>query len=318
MNYSETLAYKKRIEADLFETPGIFAVGIGLDSKSGEDEYKIVVYSTKKSAVQALRLSDVSNNDNISIDYIIQSAPSNDILYLNEKGEEEYHVYNQSGSEIAYTPPCKDFNKYNPLIGGIQLYLRDNNGWFGTLGAIVQSKTPSDTKKYLLSNHHVFCRKGLQCFQPDGNNRNVIGKVVFDTDFSNTDAALAVLNDNIEWGNNLIQDIGEISDWAKAEKSILGKRVLKRGRTTLVTEGTINTISTRIKIGNIYRDDCVIVKADPDSLFSASGDSGSPVILKENHKLVGLHFAGNNTFGGISVFCAIENVFNNLNVKLIQ
>lgn len=318
MNYNDALAAKNEIEADLFETPGVFAVGIGLDSINGEDEYKVVVYSTEASAVRELQARNLSPNNNLSIDYVVQQAPSNDILYLNEKGEEEYHVYNQSGKEITYTPPSKDYNKYNPLIGGIQLYLCDKSEWFGTLGTIVQSKTPSDNKKYILSNRHVLGRKDLQCYQPDGSKRNIIGTVVYDTDFPNTDAALAVLNDNIEWGNNLIQDVGEISGWAKIDKSLLKKRVLKRGRTTLVTEGTIKTISARVKIDNIYRDDCVIVAADPDTLFSTSGDSGSPVVLKEDNRLVGLHFAGNSTLGGISIFCAIENVFKNLNIQLIK
>lgn len=319
MNYNDALTLKKRLETDIFENPGVFAVGIGLDSSNDENDYKIVVYSTEESTVKALKARDLSPNNISSIDYVVQQAPSNDILYINEKGEEEYHVYNQSGTEISYTPPNKDFNKYNPLIGGIQLYLGENgSGWFGTLGTIVQSKTPSDTKRYLLSNLHVFSRKGLQCFQPDGANRNIIGKVVCDNDFPNTDAALAALNDNIEWGNNLIQDVGEISDWVKVDTSLLGKRVLKRGRTTLVTEGTINTVSTRVKVSGVYRDDCVIVAADSGTLFSTSGDSGSPVVLKEDNKLVGLHFAGNSTIGGISIFCAIENVFNNLNIQLIK
>lgn len=319
MNYNETLAAKKKIESELFETSGVFAVGIGLDSEKGDNEYKIIVYTTKESSVETLKARALSLNENLTIDYVVQSAPTNDILYLNDEGKEEYHVYNQSGKEITYTPPSKDFNKYNPIIGGIQLYLHEKStGWFGTLGTIVQSKDKSDTKKYILSNRHVLSKKELGCFQPDGANRNIIGKVVFDTDFPNTDAALAVLNDNIEFGNKLIQDVGEISGWTKVDSSILGKRVLKRGRTTLVTEGTIKSISVRIKIGDVFRDDCVIVAADTGTLFSTSGDSGSPVVLKENHKLVGLHFAGNSTLGGTSIFCTIENVFNNLNIQLID
>lgn len=315
MNYNEALTAKKSIESDLFETPGVFAVGIGAES---EGNYKLIVYSTEEYNVSALRSRGTSLAGDIPIDYKISPAPSNDILYVDDNGKEEYNVYNQSGQEIAYTPPHRDYNKYTPLIGGIQLYLCENTGWYGTLGAIVQSKDPSDTQKYILSNHHVLPKKGLQCFQPDRANRNLIGKVVIDTEYPDTDAALAVLNDNVECGENLIQDIGAIQDWAKIEGSLIGKRVLKRGRTTLVTEGTIETIAARVKVSGIYRNDCVIVRADSGSLFSTSGDSGSPVVLKENYKLVGLHFAGNSTLGGTSIFCTIENVFKNLNIRLIN
>ena len=92
---------------------------------------------------------------------------------------------------------------------------------------------------------------------------------------------------------------------------------MKRGRTTFLTEGTIEVIHGKFKIGDdIIRVDCVAIRADEGKHFSQGGDSGSPVVSCEDNKLIGLHFAGNGAKGGISVFCTIENVFQNLAVKL--
>jgi hypothetical protein len=144
---------------------------------------------------------------------------------------------------------------------------------------------------------------------------NVIGKVSKAQPFSDTDAALAVVSESNVCAN-VIENLGTIRDFEILRASDIGKRVLKRGRTTGVTEGTIEAIGITVppEIGNIT--DCVTVRAKYGELFSNSGDSGSPVILSGIQKLVGLHFASNREYGGVAYFCKIDNVFRNLGVKL--
>ncbi|MBX9606768.1 MAG: hypothetical protein K2Y51_11135 [Gammaproteobacteria bacterium] len=45
------------------------------------------------------------------------------------------------------------------------------------------------------------------------------------------------------------------------------------------------------------------------------GDSGAPVILARNKRLIGMHFAGNGTHGYI---CRIDKVFESLRIRLAR
>lgn len=160
-----------------------------------------------------------------------------------------------------------------------------------------------DNNLYMLSNLHVLETVGLAVSQPLSGRENIVGMVSKATDFIDTDAALAIVNAPDDAAVNVIEEIGRVSQTTDLTSADLGQRMIKRGRTTGLTEGTLESIGGTFKVGDVYRHDCACVRADAGTLFSDRGDSGSPVILKGNGRLAGLHFAGNQKLGGISIFC---------------
>ena len=296
MTWEESRTAKEMYEKELLSLDGVYGVGIG---RSGEKDggYEIFIYSEKPQS--ALVLTNMREK-RISYHVMEGPAPQPDILYV---------------SDIDAL--SSDEGRYRPVIGGIQLFLQDKGGaWLGTLGTFVKSRNSADKSLYLLSNLHVLKSVGLAVYQPWYGNENVIGAVTKAEEYSNTDAALALVNFPDEAAVNVIEGIGKVAEDKILEKDDIGKRVVKRGRTTGLTEGAVESIDATVSVSGALKYDCVIVRADSGKLFSSSGDSGSPVVLKNENRLAGLHFAGNQTPGGISIFCKVNNVFNNLGVKL--
>ncbi len=307
-NFETIKSLKEKNEKWLFSNQGIHTVGIGYKDENSE-ELAVLVYVESQEAVERLANTEndflTSNSDSVKI--IVTPRMSFDILRISDDNE-----------VTGITAVNEDYGRYRPIIGGIQLYLTQNSSaWLGTLGIFVKSNNVSDKNLYILSNQHVLVEKGLAVCQPLIGAGNIIGTVTFADNFPDTDAALALINDPNDVSTNTIENIGTVNETKNLTVDDLRKRVIKRGRTTILTEGTIESINSTVYItGRGEVKDCVIVRADDAKVFSAPGDSGSPVILKDETKLVGLHFAGNQTPGGISIFCTIENIFKNLNVKL--
>jgi hypothetical protein len=303
-NYDEIKKIKEENKEKLFSHKGVHAVGIGYRKIGGKDteDLAILVYIDGKKPAAALEAGQLipSKIRNVLVDIIDSPPLRHDILYAN-------------GKDAVGT----DQSRYRPLIGGIQLYLRDNTGgWFGTLGIFVKSQDVSDDNLYILSNHHVLKSVGLSSWQPYGGTENLVASTSVAQPYDDADAAIASMNKPEDAALNTVQDIGIINGTKNLVIADLGKRVLKRGRTTCLTEGTLDSIDAIVQIGTDYLNDIAIVKADEGKLFSSSGDSGSPVVLKIGKELIGLHFAGNHEKGGISAFCKIDNVFKDLNIKL--
>ena len=300
--FNDLLLAKEEYENKLFSQKGVHSVGIGYKKADGKNngQLALLIYVDSPIMVEELSKSDIIPS-NIPIDIIYEPQLSYDILFVNNK-------------DIINT----DQGRYRPLIGGIQIYLTNFSGsWIGTLGTFVKSQDDSDKNIYLLSNLHVLNSSGLAVLQPLKGAKNIIAITLENKDFPNSDAALAESNDSAEIEVNTIEGIGKVSKTQILSDADLNKRVIKRGRTTGLTEGTIEAINVTVHlVDDTVRYDCVRVRADDGKLFSDSGDSGSPVILKDENKLVGLHFAGNKVLGGTSSFCKIDNVFRNLNIKL--
>ena len=184
----------------------------------------------------------------------------------------------------------------------------------GTLGALVTK----NGSLYILSNNHVLGRadkasQGEDVSQPgliDSGCRVSSESIV--ADFSeaaplgqkNVDAALAAVKPGQVDPNGSILDIdGPISNiWEKTPT--VGRAVMKSGRTTGFTMGSISSISTDVnvqyqsgcgsgkKFTISYNDQIVI----GGSGFSAGGDSGSLIVSNDSCKRpVGLLFAGSST-----------------------
>jgi S1-C subfamily serine protease len=305
-NYDEIKRIKAEHEKSLFSYKGVLALGIGYKKVGGKatDKLSILVYLNGKKPLNQLEADQIlpQKIGVAPIDVIDARPLTEDILRVND------------GDVLK-----DDQSRYRPLVGGIQLYLKENvSGWVGTLGAFVKSADAADSNLYILSNRHVLEKVGLKSFQPDSREGNEVASTTVAETYSNADAAIARMNDPADAKINTIQDIGVVDKIKPLSVNDLGKRVMKRGRTTCLTEGTLESIDTTVHVGGITYSDVATVRADQGKLFSNSGDSGSPVVIEdeEGKKLAGLHFASSQTPGDISIFCKIDIVFQHLNVKL--
>jgi endonuclease G len=299
------LKVKSKHNNNILSYEGVNSVGIGYKIVNGKktSELAILVFVTSKKPLSGLDKSQI-------IPQKIDSVPT-DII---EMAPLQYLVL--PADETKDTPSNQDHGRYRPLVGGIQLYLNDKTGaWYGTLGTFVKSQDNEDQSMYLLSNLHVLKSVGLAVYQSNKGNSNLIGATSFAQEFENTDAALAVLDNPSDVAVNTIQDMGIVNETKDVDITDLDKDVMKRGRTTLLTTGIVFAIDVTLEINGKTCTECVMVSAEAGKAFVQPGDSGSPVVLKEDNKLTGLLFAGNKS-GEIGVFCKIGNVFENLNIKL--
>jgi Trypsin len=304
-NYKEISKVKSKHSNNILSYEGVHSVGIGYKIVNGKktSELAILVFVTNKKSLGELDKSQI-------IPPKINSVPT-DII---EMAPLQYLVL--PADEAKDTPSNQDHGRYRPLVGGIQLYLNDNTGaWYGTLGTFVKSQDNKDDSMYLLSNLHVLESVGLAVYQSNKGNGNLIGATSFAQEFENTDAALALLDTPSDVAVNTIQDMGIVNETRDVNITDLDKDVMKRGRTTLLTTGTVYAIDVTLEVSGKTRTECVMVSAEAGKAFVLPGDSGSPVVLKEEKKLTGLLFAGTKS-GDIGVFCKIGNVFENLNIKL--
>ena len=193
----------------------------------------------------------------------------------------------------------------------------------GTLGAIVQK----GKKYFILSNSHVLanCGKaklGVKIIYPgdadrEGAKAQAVGVlsdfIAFNKteDFVNhVDAALAEIDrDFLE---KLDFSIFRAKTPLATTEPVRGMKIVKRGRTSGDTEGTVKDVhfSALIpypglgKIGFIDQVFC--------TQYSKPGDSGSIVVDKATGKIVGLHFAGS---ADGSIFSSISEVVKALKFR---
>lgn len=299
MNFDELKKYLEDHAGEIMREAGAHIVGIG-KNEAGENILNIYV-EEEPTALEAEALRELlSGLVKIPYRYVVENSAREDILYVDDLEAKQL-----------------DYGRYRPLVGGIQLYLKQkNSGWIGTLGTFVKSKTQTDDKLYLLSNKHVLDTVGLSVCQPLFDGKNAVAMVCAVKEFSNTDAALAEVLDPSIVDISTIEEIGKVTEIRSLKQDDIGKKVVKRGRTTGRTVGTIESVCASRNVSGVTRHDCVVVRANKGELFSSPGDSGSPVVMQGEGKLVGLHFAGNSVPGGISIFCKIDNVFENYNIKL--
>ena len=106
-----------------------------------------------------------------------------------------------------------------------------------------------------------------------------------------------------------ILGIGKI---AGTEEATLGMSIKKSGRTTGLTNGTIEQIDVTARVS--YGPNKIALFSDQllAGAMSQGGDSGSAV-LNEGNNLVGLLFAGSDS---TTIINRIQNVFSALNVTL--
>lgn len=211
--------------------------------------------------------------------------------------------------------------KVRPAMGGLSI------GHYavtaGTLACLV--KDAGET--FILSNNHVLANEnrgveGDPILQPgrfDGGkeDRDVIGRldtfVAVDPEEPNlVDCAIGAPFD----ARDVTPDILNIGRLRGSGHADLEEKVMKSGRTTRVTNGSVVDVSATIRVGyatgSYVFTDQIIVKGERGA-FSAGGDSGSTIVSYDGHA-VGLLFAGSPFF---TVANKMRNVEKALDVKIV-
>jgi hypothetical protein len=205
----------------------------------------------------------------------------------------------------------------------------------GTLGAFAFPN--HDDQVLMLSNNHVLANEdraaiGDAIVQPgryDGGTApaDVVTTlsrfVALQTTGNLVDAAVAQLVGGIDQDRSTITGDGTLNG-VLATPIQPGDKVLKLGRTTVLTRGRVTAIELDNVVveydrGQLSFDDQIEIEGADDAAFSAGGDSGS-VIFDEEGMACALLFAGGDVGGtngmGLTYANDIRNVLQALDIRL--
>jgi hypothetical protein len=324
---SEIRPIKQSAEVDLLKRKGVTGVDIGKKIVKGEktEELSIRVYVEQK--------KDVPEKERIPKE--IQGVKT-DVI-------QRKFALHPLLVRVADIQLKADTGSYDPLKGGISIgpcrsiYLTaaeaecngaPGAGWYifvGTLGAFVKDNATS--AEMMLSNFHVMCVNngwsvGDTIAQPgrvDGGTcpTDVVGALQRASLGGQVDCAVA--SHSARGYSCSIVDIGDVSGTSAAT---VGMAVRKRGRTTGLTYGTIDTVDLSVNIdycnglGSVTLTNQIGIDVDPaqSTMFGDHGDSGS-VVVENSRKVVGLYFAGSED-GTYGVANPIQSVLTALNVSM--
>ncbi|HWW75140.1 MAG TPA: trypsin-like serine protease [Pyrinomonadaceae bacterium] len=196
----------------------------------------------------------------------------------------------------------------------------------GTLGSLVTN----GSTQYILSNNHVLARADQAAVGEDVSQPGLIDNncavATLVADFTtavplgqNVDAALAQLRPGTMDSTGFIEDIGVPA--STTVNPSVGLSVVKSGRTTGFTNGTISSINTSVSVR--YPKSCgasggtavsytnqVVINS---TTFSAGGDSGSLILTSSGHNPVALLFAGSSS---ATIGNPINEVMSKLSARL--
>lgn len=286
---------KELTKQSLLDIPGVSGVGVS----SGSEE-RINIYVVEKTPDLEAKIP--SNIQGIETRII-------------ETGEIKALPLSVTAMEVSR------MLKYRPAQPGVSV---GNVGVSaGTLGAIVRDNLTG--KIGILSNAHVLVSNPMystmddyRVTQPgiyDGANiSDVIGSTIrwitinpYDNNY--VDCALAIVDNPADINDEIIE-LGRITG---VGEPIQNMRVIKSGRSSGVTEGTIIDTKADIKVGYKgftaqFVNQCICTS------IGIPGDSGSLVLDKSNNNAVALLFAGSDS---ITIITPISRVLSNLNVSFI-
>jgi hypothetical protein len=196
----------------------------------------------------------------------------------------------------------------------------------GTFGAVVEA----GGKRFILSNNHVLANEntlpvGSTIFQPGLLDKNspasdAIAKLTRFIALSangpnKVDCAIAEIADG-QVSATVMPKVGKLKS-NQPLPAAMSMKVMKTGRTTGFTTGTINDLSADVKVrydlGSLTFSDQIIIVGGAKP-FSDSGDSGSLIVEQTSKRAVGLLFAGSDQF---TIANHIEDVLGQLQVSLV-
>lgn len=279
--------------ADLMALPGVVGTGTGLDENGN---VCIKVYT-------ALESQGITATPKIAAS--IQGVP----VVVEETGE--FRALALTGT-------------YRPVPIGVSVG-NDNECASGTIGCVVVK----NSVRYILSNNHVLARQnaakiGEKIDQPGRYDTRcrASGQVATLSDFqpisftsNNTmDAAIAAYVAGI--ANTCSTPSGYYGfPGTTVVAPSVNLKVMKVGRTSSRTTGTISAINVTIRVGYSGGTATFVGQFQTTKGFSKSGDSGSLIVTNDGaNNPVGLLFAGTNT--GVTIGNPIGPVLQKFGVSI--
>jgi len=317
---------KQQVEDELLAKPGVTGVDIGPKVTNGEPTGRqaIVVYVKKKKPLRQLSAAETIPKeingiptDVVEEEIVLQTAAVAERDVVLQVDPTKYPTL-QGGISMG---PCRSVFLSPPDVPTAGNYI-----FVGTLGALVKDRTTG--AMMALTNFHVAC---VDSGWSVGDTQAQPGRVDGGTCPADKFGSLtrAVLSEHVD-GSVTTIDTGKATDCSIVEignvkgsaTATVGMAVRKRGRTTGLTYGSVTSVdySTSINYGDglgthvLKNQIRVAVDTSKSTQFGDHGDSGS-VVVNDDNKVVGLHFAG-NTAGTIGVANPIQFVLDELNVDL--
>lgn len=292
------LAYVEQLLA--LEDIHCVAIGYKLTNGIPTDSLSIVVFTTKKK-----KLSELEDCERIPT--FLHDIPT-DVIEA-----PEFIPYRTNPTQ---TIPNRE--RYRPIPGGVEIYMPSSpfTGSVCTLGMFAHSLREGDPYDdiYLLSNAHCFYEPDQAIFQPASNQASdLIAYEVRTINSDLVDGGLAYLMNQDSADPDLILGIGKPLGIHIADGADLGQAVIKSGRTTGITIGTL----TYLHADADDKKDQIIITNRDDQTFSDHGDSGSVVLMYEGeykNEVFGLLWGGALIY---TILSPIQYVLDELQIELI-
>jgi endonuclease G, mitochondrial len=311
--------------SEFLKDHNISSVGIGYKQKDGKVTNEISIQFTVEHKAQAEDIKGLSTT------LIPKSFKINGAEVPTDVIERKYAAEFRLVSELELS---NRKSRMDPMVPGISI--SNVNGSAGTIGCLVYDRALGSP--YVLSNWHVLHGSngtiGDDIVQPgpyDDNRAdlNRIGKLVRSHLGHAGDCAIATI-ENRHFSNVIIDLDISIGKLGEPE---LGDKVIKSGRTTGVTHGTVSRVNTIVKIdyrGSIGEQQIggFEIGIDPtnppdNGEISMGGDSGSVWIFKSSNGkpsgiMAGLHFAGESSGNPTeyAIACYPKSIFEKLQITL--
>ena len=274
----------EEVKAMVMKLPNVVDVAIGLKEKSGE------------------------LTDEIVFQVFVMEKVEKDSLDPTELIPKKIKGYKTDVVKVPKAVNRIDSSEHRPVTGGLQI--SNGKGHVGTLGCFAQLVT--DDTMVLLSNEHVLYSDGAvageKIGQPNLDNKcccccayvdGIIGTILSPAiNNSNVDCAIATVNTGVATdfilNNSMTTTELHING---TDTVVVGDLVRKIGRTSGLTNGTVNSIngSTSSKTGQIFirpvASETYTESKNSKKAFSDGGDSGS-VIIDEANNVIGLLWGG--------------------------
>lgn len=330
--HEEIRQVKDQIADEFLSRPDITGVGVGFKEVGGvrTDQLAIVFYVKAK--------KDVAKDETLPL--TVRGIPTDVVELRISTGPLSRSVSEDNTQREVVAPADVDTKKYDPLWGGISIGpSREIKGAYGagTLG--VMGKDSKTKAPMMLSNYHVMCgndgkaAKGDDICQPSRVDawlewcsncakleRWYVGDVKLDGTLYGIDAAVAEQSHRGTAFDKIV-NIGEIAGVELATAKMLKDKVIKQGRTTGKTTGSLISVSldveddfgppyNKVKMSNL-------LLVEPTD-FIMEGDSGSILLLEDSLRAIGLLWGIGDGHGqkNLGIACQIMAVTYKLGIDI--